>query len=379
MSRTGPCGYRHLMDVVVADVPANLADYELADRFRLEDGRVFLSGVQALARLPVDQLRIDRRHGLNTAAFVVRLPGLAGRHVPGGGRPRPRATVPDLPDRRPARPQRGAGGDGGDGQPARRLARPTSATTAWSACGTARRPGLDRASDAIRHGVFAGTARHGGVVAVVGDDPAAKSSTLPSSSDATIVDLHMPILFPGDVQEALDLGRHAVALSRASGIWVGLKLVTPVADGTGTVDVHPDRVVPVDPDDGVRRQARSSPTRAGGCSRRTRSTWSASSSRSAPSWPAATASPTGSTGSPCRTERRLDRHRRLRPHLPRAARGAAACSASPTTTRCARAGIRLFQLLDAGARRRAAGARLRPRPRRGARRSRRRTRRSSCS
>ena len=114
-------------------------------------------------------------------------------------------------------------------------------------------PGLDRANDAIRHGVFAGTSRHGGVVAVVGDDPAAKSSTLPSSSDATMVDLHMPIIFPGDVQEALDLGRHSVALSRASGVWVGYKLVTAVADGTGTVDVHPDRVVPVDPDDGVRR------------------------------------------------------------------------------------------------------------------------------
>ncbi|HEU4841643.1 MAG TPA: indolepyruvate ferredoxin oxidoreductase family protein, partial [Ilumatobacteraceae bacterium] len=86
-----------------------------------------------------------------------------------------------------------------------------------------------------------------GVMAIVGDDPAAKSSTLPSSSDATFVDLHMPILFPGDVQEALDLSRHAVALSRASGIWVGLKLVTPVADGTGTVDVHPERVLPVTP------------------------------------------------------------------------------------------------------------------------------------
>ena len=59
-----------------------------------------------------------------------------------------------------------------------------------------------------------------------------------------MVDLHMPILFPGDVQEALDLGRHAVALSRSCGLWAGLKLVTAVADGTGTVDVHPDRVRP---------------------------------------------------------------------------------------------------------------------------------------
>src|SRR5690606_8412169 len=97
------------------------------------------------------------------------------------------------------------------------------------------------------HAVFAGAAPHGGVVAVVGDDPAAKSSTLPSSSDATLVDLHMPVLFPGDVQEALDLTRHAIAVSRASGLWAGLKVVTQVADGTGTAVVHPDRVVPVIP------------------------------------------------------------------------------------------------------------------------------------
>jgi indolepyruvate ferredoxin oxidoreductase len=108
-------------------------------------------------------------------------------------------------------------------------------------------PGIDRAGDAIRHAVFASTAPHGGVVAVVGDDPSAKSSTLPSSSDATMVDLHMPLLFPGDPQEALEISRHAVALSRACGIWSGLKLVTPVADGTGTVDVDIDLVKPVIP------------------------------------------------------------------------------------------------------------------------------------
>ena len=78
-----------------------------------------------------------------------------------------------------------------------------------------------------------------------------------------MVDLHMPIMFPGDVQEALDLARHAVALSRASGMWVGSSSSRPVADGTGTVDVHPDRVVPVVPDDGVRGQAlRPAPERA---------------------------------------------------------------------------------------------------------------------
>ena len=195
-------------------------------------------------------------------------------------------------------------------------------------------PGLDRAGDSIRHGVFAGTSRHGGVMAIVGDDPAAKSSTLPSSSDATFVDLHMPILFPGDVQEALDLSRHAIALSRASGIWVGMKLVTPVADGTGTVDVHPDRVQPVIPTmefDGKVfvphpsgrlltpytldmerefQQVRSELARRYGVANRlNRVTVS--------------------------TEQRLDRHRRQRPHLPRAARGARPARPRATMTPCA--------------------------------------------
>ena len=223
----------------------DLSAYELEDRFRLEDGRVFLSGVQAVARLPVDQLRLDRRHDLRTAAFVSGYQGSPvgtfQEEVSAAA-----ATVPDLPIIvRPGVNEELAatavmGSQLADSLQDRRY---DGVVGVWYG----KAPGLDRAGDAIRHGVFAGTARNGGVMAVVGDDPAAKSSTLPSSSDATLVDLHMPILFPGDVQEALDLSRHAVALSRASGIWVGLKLVTPVADGTGTVDVHPDRVNPVTP------------------------------------------------------------------------------------------------------------------------------------
>ena len=245
MLGTGPCGYRHAMDVVVADVPANLADYQLVDRFRVEDGRVFLSGLQAVARLPVDQLRIDRRRGLNTAAFVS---GYQGSPVGTFQEEVSRSAraVPDLPlVVHPGLNEELAatsvmGSQLADSRPEKRY---DGVVGVWYG----KAPGLDRASDAIRHAVFAGTAHLGGVVALVGDDPAAKSSTLPSSSDATMVDLHMPIIFPGDVQEALDLGRHAVALSRASGVWVGFKLVTSVADGTGTVDVHPDRVVPVVP------------------------------------------------------------------------------------------------------------------------------------
>jgi len=228
----------------LADRP-DLSAYELVDRFRREDGRVFLSGVQALARLPVDQLRIDRRNGLRTAAFVS---GYQGSPVGTFQEEASAAaaTVPDLPVIiRPGLNEELAATAVMGSQLVDSLGdkRYDGVVGVWYG----KAPGLDRAGDAIRHGVFAGTSRHGGVMAIVGDDPAAKSSTLPSSSDATLVDLHMPIIFPGDVQEALDLSRHAVALSRASGIWVGLKLVTPVADGTGTVDVHPDRVQPVVP------------------------------------------------------------------------------------------------------------------------------------
>ncbi len=222
-----------------------MADYQLTDKFRLETGRVFLSGVQALARLPIDQLRIDRRLGLTTAAFAS---GYQGSPVGTFTEElqRAHATVADLPIViQPAVNEELAATSVMGSQLAMTLAdaKYDGVVGIWYGKG----PGFDRSSDAIRHAVFAGTSQYGGVVAVVGDDPAAKSSTVPSSSDATMVDLHMPILFPGDVQEALDLGRHAVALSRSCGLWSGLKLVTAVADGTGTIDVDPDRIRPTAP------------------------------------------------------------------------------------------------------------------------------------
>jgi indolepyruvate ferredoxin oxidoreductase len=228
-----------------AEPTVDASNYELADRYRAERGRVFLSGVQAIARLPIDQIRIDRRNGLNTAAFVSGYQGspvgMFGEEVE-----RARRTVPDLPVvNQPGVNEELAATAVMGSQLAVTLDDCTydGVLGMWYGKG----PGIDRAGDAIRHAVFASTSPHGGVVAVVGDDPSAKSSTLPSSSDATMVDLHMPLLFPGDPQEALDLARHAVALSRACGIWSGLKLVTPVADGTGTIDVGPDRVQPIIP------------------------------------------------------------------------------------------------------------------------------------
>ena len=108
-------------------------------------------------------------------------------------------------------------------------------------------PGLDRAADSLRHGNFVGVSRTGGGLAVVGDDPSCKSSTIPSASEPMFASLHMPVFFPGNVQEVLDLGLHAFACSRASGLWVGFKIVTNVADGVGTAAVAPDRVLPTMP------------------------------------------------------------------------------------------------------------------------------------
>lgn len=108
-------------------------------------------------------------------------------------------------------------------------------------------PGLDRASDAIRHAQFIGTSRNGGVVAFVGDDPASKSSSIPNTSEQTLHDLGVPTLIPRDVADILALGRHGVTLSRISGLWTAMRIVTSVADGTMSVDLMTDEAPVVVP------------------------------------------------------------------------------------------------------------------------------------
>ena len=98
-------------------------------------------------------------------------------------------------------------------------------------------PGLDRAGDAVRHGNYLGAARHGGVLVAVGDDPTAKSSSLPSGSELTFQSLGMPYLNPADQQDVLSMGLLGIELSRRSGLWVGMKIVTVVADGSQIVDL----------------------------------------------------------------------------------------------------------------------------------------------
>ncbi|MGE5848795.1 MAG: indolepyruvate ferredoxin oxidoreductase family protein, partial [Candidatus Methylomirabilota bacterium] len=206
--------------------------FSLEEKYRREEGRIFLSGIQALVRLPLDQHRADRRRGLRTATLI------AGyRGSPLGGldlmmersrdllREHHVVSLPIVNEEQGATAVFGSqlvnllpGGkyDGVLGM--------------WYGKG----PGVDRTGDAFRHANYAGAGRHGGVLALAGDDPASKSSTLPSDSVVAFYDAFFPVLFPGNVQEILDLGRLGFELSRYSGLWVGFKVVTNVADEVGT-------------------------------------------------------------------------------------------------------------------------------------------------
>jgi indolepyruvate ferredoxin oxidoreductase len=227
--------------------------YELSDRYRRDVGTAFVTGVQALARIPIEQLRRDRAAGLNTAAF---LSGYPGSPLGGFDQEVARAvkTVPDLPIVHQPAVNEELGATSVMGS---QLAqgRPDAIYDGVVGIWYGKAPGLDRAGDALRHGVFAGSSSRGGAVVLVGDDPACKSSTMPSSSDASLVDFHMPILYPGTMSECLELGLHAVAMSRASGLWSAMKIVTPVADGSGTITfpvLDADPILPTVDVDGAR-------------------------------------------------------------------------------------------------------------------------------
>ncbi|HEB88581.1 MAG TPA: indolepyruvate ferredoxin oxidoreductase family protein, partial [Deltaproteobacteria bacterium] len=219
--------------------------YSLDDRYLADHGPVFLTGIQALARLPLEQLRADRRNGLKTAALVSGYPG-----SPLGGYDRAVAAAArlasDLPVHcRPAMNEEYAASAVMGSQLA--AMQPDCLHDGIVGLWYGKAPGVDRASDALRHAVYAGASMRGGAVAIVGDDPAAKSSTIPSSSAGVLADMHVPLLYPGDPGEALDLGRHAIALSRLTGLWSALKIVADVADATASVELHPERIVPILP------------------------------------------------------------------------------------------------------------------------------------
>ena len=210
--------------------------FSLEAKFRLETGRVFMSGVQALVRLPLDQHRADRRRGLDTATLIS-----GYRGSPLGGLDQTVERHRDLLAEHQVVFISGVNEDLGAtavlGSQLAHLyggARHDGVLGMWYG----KAPGVDRSGDILRHANFYGEGRNGGVLALAGDDPQAKSSTLPTHSEVAFYDFQMPDLFPGSIQDILDLGRLGFELSRYSGLWVAFKVVTDVADAVGTAEVQ---------------------------------------------------------------------------------------------------------------------------------------------
>src|ERR1017187_5149612 len=224
----------------------SLLDETLAARYQRTNGRALMSGVQAIVRLAMDQRRRDVAAGLNTGGFVTGYPGspLAGLDLELTRRSELLEGLgivhrPGLNEELAATAVAGS---------QLSMGQPDHTKDGVFAIWYGKAPGLDRASDAFRHGNLMGTGPRSGVLVCVGDDPQAKSSSVPSTSEPTLFALAMPILTPADPQEILELGLHGFALSRASGLWVGLRIPATVADSTQSVELSSTRVRPLPPD-----------------------------------------------------------------------------------------------------------------------------------
>ena len=212
---------------------------KLSDKFTLEQGRVYLTGIQALVRLPIDQMRRDRRAGLNTGAFISGYEG-----SPLGGYDMALARAGKLLSEYNIHFRPGVNEDlaatavfGSQMIDVVGKSKVEGVVGIWYGKG----PGVDRSGDIFRHANLAGTGKSGGALLLCGDDPISKSSTIPSQSDFSLYNLGIPYLYPGSVQDILDYGLLAIALSRFSAAWVGMKMVTDVCDGGGTAELDPAR------------------------------------------------------------------------------------------------------------------------------------------
>ncbi|MGS0895858.1 indolepyruvate ferredoxin oxidoreductase family protein [Burkholderia stagnalis] len=217
----------------------------LDDKYTLERGRIYLTGVQALVRLPLMQHRRDQARGLNTAGYISGYRGSPlGTYDAELGKAKAlldAANVVFVPGVNEDLAATAVWGSqqaevGGEGKY-------DGVFAIWYGKG----PGVDRSGDAFRHANLAGSSKHGGVLVLTGDDHVCESSTTCNQSEFALIDAAIPILSPSGVQEILDYGIYGWAMSRHSGCWVGLKCVKETADASAAIDVDADRVQPVLP------------------------------------------------------------------------------------------------------------------------------------
>ncbi len=217
-----------------------LAAVTLDDKYALEAGRVFLTGTQALVRLPMMQRQRDRAAGLNTAGFIS-----GYRGSPLGGLDQAFWRAKRFVEKNHLHFLPGVNED-------------LAATAVWGsqqvnlfpgakydgvfAMWYGKGPGVDRSGDVLKHGNSAGSSRYGGVLLLAGDDHTCKSSTLAHQSEYAFMDALIPVLNPAGVQEFLDLGLYGWAMSRYSGCWVAFKTIAETVDSSASAYVDPHRV-----------------------------------------------------------------------------------------------------------------------------------------
>jgi indolepyruvate ferredoxin oxidoreductase len=222
-------------------------NYTLEDKYTRQEGRIYLSGIQALVRLPIMQALRDKAAGLNTGGFIS---GYRGSPLGGldqslwGAKKHLKAYNVEFT----------AG-----------LNEDLAATMVWGSQQAnlfpgakydgvfsmwyGKGPGVDRCGDAFKHGNAAGTSRHGGVLVLAGDDHASRSSTLPHGSEQEFVSAMMPVLNPAGVQDILDMGILGWAMSRFTGRWVGFKTIAETVESSASVNVNPHQLRIAMPED----------------------------------------------------------------------------------------------------------------------------------
>ena len=220
----------------------------LEDKYSLGSGRAFMSGVQALVRLPMLQQARDAAAGLNTGGFIS---GYRGSPLGGYDQAlwaaKKHLAAQNIVFQPGVNEELGATAVWGTQQ--LDLYPQTKKFDGVFGIWYGKGPGVDRSSDVFKHANMAGTAKYGGVIALAGDDHVSKSSTAAHQSDHIFKACGLPVFFPSSVQDILDMGLHAIAMSRFSGLWSGMKTIQEVVESSSSVLVDPDRVQIVMPED----------------------------------------------------------------------------------------------------------------------------------
>ncbi len=236
----------HVLRAVPAAAPA-LGEITLADKFDLTKDRVFVSGAQAVVRTLLMQRELDRRAGHRTAGFVS-----GYRGSPLGRLDAQLNSARALLEAADVKFEPGLNEDlaatavwGAQQAEMRGEGRYDGVFSLWYGKG----PGVDRSGDVLRHANLAGTSPLGGVLALMGDDHIAESSSTAHQSEFVFADMMMPVLSPAGVQEIVDYGLLGIAMSRFTGTWTGIKCVKDTVESTASIDASLDRMLPVLPTD----------------------------------------------------------------------------------------------------------------------------------